>query len=474
MTKITSASKKMLSLLLAVLMLCSGIAVSASAEEATTVEVNQITLGADNCKFINDEYGKKIVINNAKTTVKGSDVEYDVAFTATLKDSNPASTLPSTQDTEKNTTVFQLPVSAANVTYVISAKITVDGKDYAVAKDYEIKIKNAQQAPAAPVPVKITSKSVELKSVVGCEYMLNDGEWQASPKFTGLKAQTKYTVSQRYKETETAYASDSVSVSVTTLKAADADRAPTPVLVDKTQTTITVAVVVDGKTLSGYEFSKDGGKTWQKSGHFTGLTANTMYSFIALKSYDATAQDPNTASEAIKIVTNSKETYNASLDKCGFKITSQPHDDGIYAGDTVGFTASGDSRGNANDLQYGDTRYVPVAYKATQDKPNETPLSANGSGTITTTAKATVTVTVYFEKQKFDGNTEAGSNGWTKVGVESRSFTFEVKDAYNAAKHFFQKVLNFLLDTLPGIINKFLTAGIITKIIEFLKSFGKK
>lgn len=228
MTKITSASKKMLSLLLAVLMLCSGIAVSASAEEATTVEVNQITLGADNCKFINDEYGKKIVVNNAKTTVKGSDVEYDVAFTATLKDSNPASTLPSTQDTEKNTTVFQLPVSAANVTYVISAKITVDGKDYAAAKDYEIKIKNAQQAPAAPVPVKITSTSVELKSVVGCEYMLNDGEWQASPKFTGLKAQTKYTVSQRYKDTETAYASDSVSVSVTTLKAADADRAPTP------------------------------------------------------------------------------------------------------------------------------------------------------------------------------------------------------------------------------------------------------
>ena len=258
MTKITSASKKMLSLFLAVLMLCSGIAVSASAEEATTVEVNQITLGADNCKFINDEYGKKIVVNNAKTTVKGSDVEYDVAFTATLKDSNPASTLPSTQDTEKNTTVFQLPVSAANVTYVISAKITVDGKDYAAAKDYEIKIKNAQQAPAAPVPVKITSASVELKSVVGCEYMLNDGEWQASPKFTGLKAKTKYTVSQRYKETETAYASDSVSVSVTTLKAADADRAPTPVLVDKTQTTITVAVVVDGKTLSGYEFSKAG------------------------------------------------------------------------------------------------------------------------------------------------------------------------------------------------------------------------
>ena len=471
MTKITSASKKMLSLLLAVLMLCSGMAVSASAEEATTVEVNQITLGADNCKFENTEISKKIVVNNAKTTVKGSDVEYDVDFTIAIKDSD---TVNCEKYVTADTTIFQLPQDISSVTYIVSGTIKVGDKDYPATNAFEITVKKTQQAPAAPVPVKITSKSVELKSVVGCEYRLGDGEWQASPKFTGLKAQTKYTVSQRYKETETAYASGSVSVTVTTLKAADAEAAPTPVLVDKTQTTITVAVVVDGKTLSGYEFSKDGGKTWQKSGHFTGLTANTMYSFIAIKSYDASAQDPNTASAAVKIVTNSKEAYNASLDKCGFKITSQPHDDGIYAGDTVGFTASGDSRGNVNDLQYGDTRYVPVAYKATQDKPNETPLSANGSGTITTTAKATVTVTVYFEKQKFDGNTEAGSNGWTKVGVESRSFTFEVKDAYNAAKHFFQKVLNFLLDTLPGIINKFLTAGIITKIIEFLKSFGKK
>lgn len=471
MTKITSASKKMLSLLLAVLMLCSGMAVSASAEEATTVEVNQIILGADNCKFENTEISKKIVVNNAKTTVKGSDVEYDVDFTIAIKDSD---TVNCEKYVTADTTIFQLPQDISGITYIVSGTIKVGDKDYPATNAFEITVKKTQQAPAAPVPVKITSTSVELKSVVGCEYRLGDGEWQASPKFTGLKAQTKYTVSQRYKETETAYASGSVSVTVTTLKAADAEAAPTPVLVDKTQTTITVAVVVDGKTLSGYEFSKDGGKTWQKSGHFTGLTANTMYSFIAIKSYDASAQDPNTASAAVKIVTNSKEAYNASLDKCGFKITSQPHDDGIYAGDTVGFTASGDSRGNVNDLQYGDTRYVPVAYKATQDKPNETPLSANGSGTITTTAKATVTVTVYFEKQKFDGNTEAGSNGWIKVGVESRSFTFEVKDAYNAAKHFFQKVLNFLLDTLPGIINKFLTAGIITKIIEFLKSFGKK
>lgn len=471
MTKITSASKKMLSLLLAVLMLCSGMAVSASAEEATTVEVNQITLGADNCKFENTEISKKIVVNNAKTTVKGSDVEYDVDFTIAIKDSD---TVNCEKYVTADTTIFQLPQDISSVTYIVSGTIKVGDKDYPATNAFEITVKKTQQAPAAPVPVKITSTSVELKSVVGCEYRLGDGEWQASPKFTGLKAQTKYTVSQRYKETETAYASGSVSVTVTTLKAADAEAAPMPKLVDKTQTTITVAVVVDGKTLSGYEFSKDGGKTWQKSGHFTGLTANTMYSFIAIKSYDASAQDPNTASAAVKIVTNSKEAYNASLDKCGFKITSQPHDDGIYAGDTVGFTATGDGRSNVNDLQYGDTRYVPVAYKATQDKPNETPLPANGSGTIKTSGKATVTVTVYFEKQKFDGNTEAGSNGWTKVGVESRSFTFEVKDAYNAAKHFFQKVLNFLLDTLPGIINKFLTAGIITKIIEFLKSFGKK
>lgn len=468
MTKITSASKKMLSLLLAVLMLCSGMTVLASAEE-TTVEFDKITLNADNCKFVNDEYGKRIVVKNATVKLKGSALEYDVVFMAHPKDGG---TLPSTQDTETDSTVFQVPVSAANVSYTIIGHIEIEGKKYEAASAYEVYIKNSQDAPAAPVPLKITSTTVELKTVVGGEYKIGDGAWQDSAKFTGLLPETKYVVSQRYKETGTAYASADASVTVTTLKAADADAAPQPVLVDKTQTSITVAVVKDGKELSGYEFSSNGGKTWQKSGLFTGLTANTVYSFIAVKSYNSAEQDPNKVSEALRVVTNAKENYVASLDKCGFKITSQPHSDAIYAGDTVGFTANGDGRSNLNELQYGDTRFVPVSYKATQGVTEETALSSTYSGTVTTTGKATVKVTVYFEKQKYVGGNENG--GWSKVGVESRSFTFEVKDAYNAAKHFFQQVLNFLLDTLPSIINKALTAGVITKIIDFITSLGKK
>lgn len=468
MTKITSASKKMLSLLLAVLMLCSGMTVLASAEE-TTVEVEKITLNSDNCKLIINDKGKEIRVNKASTKTKGSDSLYEIQFSAVRKDATTGE--EATYDKDGNW-IFKLPMDSSNVTYIVSGKITVEGKEYPATNEYSVIIKNSQDAPVAPVPLKITSTTIELKTIVGGEYKIGDGAWQDSAKFTGLLPETKYVVSQRYKETGTAYASADASVTVTTLKAADADAAPQPVLVDKTQTSITVAVVKDGKELSGYEFSRDGGKTWQKSGLFTGLTANTVYSFIAVKSYNSAEQDPNKVSEALKVVTNAKENYVASLDKCGFKITSQPHSDAIYAGDTVGFTANGDGRSNLNELQYGDTRFVPVSYKATQGVTEETALSSTYSGTVTTTGKATVKVTVYFEKQKYVGGNENG--GWSKVGVESRSFTFEVKDAYNAAKHFFQQVLNFLLDTLPSIINKALTAGVITKIIDFITSLGKK
>ena len=194
MTKITSASKKMLSLFLAVLMLCSGIAVSASAEEATTVEVNQITLGADNCKFINDEYGKKIVVNNAKTTVKGSDVEYDVAFTATLKDSNPASTLPSTQDTEKNTTVFQLPVSAANVTYVISAKITVDGKIMRQLRIMKSRSRTLSRLPPLPFPLRSLPRASSLNPLLAVStcLMTANGRLPPSSPVSRLRQSTPF------------------------------------------------------------------------------------------------------------------------------------------------------------------------------------------------------------------------------------------------------------------------------------------
>lgn len=72
-------------------------------------------------------------------------------------------------------------------------------------------------APAAPVLVEKTSDSVTLAAAAGQEYKVNEGEWQASPIFSGLSPNTEYNFYTRVAETATHFASAaSVSLSVTT------------------------------------------------------------------------------------------------------------------------------------------------------------------------------------------------------------------------------------------------------------------
>ena len=71
-----------------------------------------------------------------------------------------------------------------------------------------------------------------------------------------------------------------------------------PTLESKTDTTITV------KTIEGQEYSIDGGKTWQKSGTFTELKADTEYSIITKISATSTANE-SPSSDALVVKTES-------------------------------------------------------------------------------------------------------------------------------------------------------------------------
>ena len=72
-----------------------------------------------------------------------------------------------------------------------------------------------------------------------------------------------------------------------------------PVLDSKTDTTITV------KAVSGQEYSRDGGKTWQTSGTFTGLTPETEYSIVTKITATSTANE-SPVSDALKVTTDKK------------------------------------------------------------------------------------------------------------------------------------------------------------------------
>lgn len=69
----------------------------------------------------------------------------------------------------------------------------------------------------APLVVDYTHNKIVLQARTGYEYRLNDGVWTTATTFTGLKANTAYTIYQRVAETDEVYAGEiSVGVTATT------------------------------------------------------------------------------------------------------------------------------------------------------------------------------------------------------------------------------------------------------------------
>lgn len=447
-------SKRIIAMLMAILMLFSGMAVSASATTGETgtgtgtstaaPEFTKITLNATNCYVDIDNI--EIVVENAKVTV--GETEYDVIFTATQKD-DATKTLRRLVDTEKNQTIFTGPTTGK--TYKIQGYITIDGTDHVASNTFELEVLKAQAAPATPVPLKVTSSSITVKAVANCEYKLDDGEWVNTATFTtGVSPETKHTVYARYKYVAGQYyASEASSVTVTTLKAPKA-KAAAPTLKDKTDNSIAVNAV------EGVEYSINKGATWNKTGLFTNLKANTKYDIIARYTFDASVQDASPVSDIFSVVTNSKKNDIASKDDCKFEIISEGN---IYAKRSFTFKVTGDAPKDYGSVQYGDTRLIPSTYTVRMNgtKIKENAALADDSkvniktGIVTPTEKGKVEVEVTYITEYFDGSNWENAN-------ENKTVVYDVESGaeYNAAREIFVAIANFFLNTLPNLILKFM------------------
>lgn len=453
-------TKRILSLLMAMLMLCSGMAITASAAGET------YTLTADNCYV--DIENVEIFVKAATVEIDGE--EYAVVFSATQAD-DATKELRALQDTKGNT-VFTNPVTGKS--YKIQGTVTVAEKETLVTNTFTVAVLNAKNAPAAPVAKKITASSIEISSVSGCEYRIKvDGEWkewQKSNAFTGLDAETAYAIEMRYAKTATHYASPAAAITVKTLKAADPEYIPAlPELVNKTESTITV------KEVENVEFSIDGGKTWQETGEFKGLKADSTYSIIARYVYDELEQEANVATAPKAFITNARAAYPADIKKC----TVSASDGDNYANESIKLTVNADTAPDKYDAQYGDTKYVPVHYTITG---STEPLYFNPSkdGKVYTSdftpgesnANKEITVTVYFQKFKCRGEDDKGETYWIAEGEpEVKTCKVKVGEVHNFftdVKNFFLGIFNFLFNDLPAKINDLIGEFDITGMVEGL------
>lgn len=71
-----------------------------------------------------------------------------------------------------------------------------------------------QEQPSIPIVLEVSEDNVTLEQVPGCEYSIDNENWQDSNIFTHLIQDTNYTFYQRYKETNNYLASTSTSTEI--------------------------------------------------------------------------------------------------------------------------------------------------------------------------------------------------------------------------------------------------------------------
>lgn len=474
-------SKKMLALIMSILVVFSCMAVSASATDTETdtdtgteTTTETIQIAAPECTL--DKELKTITVKKP-ANINHNDVMYAVEITIAPNDGVVASF-----DAEGNYLYSQLTLGTD---YVITATL-VDTEDDGVTvtgtASTTVKLLQAQDAPATPVPAAITSTSITVVAAAGCQYALKDADgnllfdWADSEGtsailFDELDPETTYIVAAKKKATATHYESAETSITVTT-KMAGKTGVPVLSLSDKTNTSITVDAGI------GVEYKINDG-AWQASGEFKGLKADTQYNIYARYTFDSTKQDPSAVSEALIVKTNAVANYEADEKKISFD-----GEDGEYANEEISFTVTGDGPADMNKVVYGDTRIVPVAYtvvfgdttiKEQTSFTNPSKVTNSGSFTAEAYAEKVVTVKVTFILEEYKGKNEDGTANWVPVKEFNKSFDIElgrVNSTQTKILEFFEGILNFLLNTVPAFFAEALQSDVWAKLFKAIGNLG--
>ncbi len=438
--------------------------------DVTTGKVNEDPIpSVDPAKITVDHNIKNIVC--APDVYTYGEVDYTVKY-----EINPAANVDVSSLADGSMKFGNL---TSGSTYQITANITIEGVTF-TSTAYDVTLKTAQNAPTTPVPVQVTDTSIEIQKIDNeAVYAIalkgaaeEDFVYGPETKFENLTANTTYVIKAMYNETATSIASPASYIELVT-KSGSKGTAPAPVLLDKSNTTIKVGaglvpkvdengnVLKDSNGNTIYvtttlpcEFSIDGGATWDSDGLFTGLQANKKYEIVARYVYDAANEAPSVVSAPVSIFTNTRENYEATLDKCTFTLPA----DEINAKESFIVKADGDMYDET--AQYGDTRLVVYSISYGETVIYNTSTGTGLSATFEAPATSQdITVVVKYRVQKCVQVNEDGSSYWAWatdlngniIEKETRN-TVHIAEEYNAVKAFFVGILNFLLNTLPAFI----------------------
>jgi len=166
----------------------------------------------------------------------------------------------------------------------------------------------------------------------------------------------------------------------------------TPTLDGKTADSVTLNVI------AGYEYSKDGGATWQDSNIFSDLNSSTTYSFVArIKATAATL--PGTTSAALNVTTNGTSSGGDGGSTGGGSSSNTPSKRTEPVSGSTENKATVDDKGNASvSLTDSNITDAIANAKAAAAKKGVNAGDITAIIHVTTSGKNTNTVTVNLPK----------------------------------------------------------------------------
>ena len=299
-------------------------------------------------------------------------------------------------------------------TYKASITVTADGTDYTASVEYAIS-KGTQSAPAAPTMASYTDVSITLTAQDGCVYSKDGTNWQESPTFTGLTANTEYTFYAKLVATDNyneSAASKGAKISTDKIAITSVSPAVTaPVKLNTPDTAVTVesganytastitwaptATTFLGATAYTATFTLTPGDNYK----FTDATEVTVTGAVVTKTLNsdgtltvkaafAETAARATASIAVKTApTDTEYTYGDTFAPAGLVITVT-YDDGTTADVTY-------SESNQNDFSFSSALNVAT------------------TAVIVTYGGKTAEIPVTVEKQSVIAPENAGSKVFT-------------------------------------------------------------
>ena len=290
----------------------------------------------DEMKYGTDPVSRAITIENLDkdnpVNIQGVTVASN-AFTITDGDK--------TIEAQKTSDTWKVQPKAKLNVDTYTAELTVTYNDI-VEEEPDDNPDDETQEPGGDTP---TTPDDETKEPGGDTPTTPDDETQNSGD---SKSKVSAQADENAEEVKTESRTVTVPVEVTVVKA-DQDAPPVPAEKSKTATSITLETIANNPVSGAKaQYSKDGGRTWQDSPTFTGLSANKDYTFVARYAETENYNASDISNGEVTITTSEKNDDDSKSDGVKPQTTDKNNSNGTNGNGTNGTNGNGSNTNGTN------------------------------------------------------------------------------------------------------------------------------